>query len=332
MNRMGAYVWARRGVLAAFLGCVLIFWLVFSLYELPGEAVLYAALLSSIWLLGLGVWDALRFSGRLRALQELRRDIDVTDAMPQDLPKAWDAVEQAYRELLFPLFSQRRALEQRSRRERREALDYYTLWLHQIKTPIAAMNLILQQENLPQKMELQSQLFQIERYVEMVLIYLRMGSESTDYVIAECDLDEVVRQALHKYAPIFIRKKIALHLSPISMRVLTDEKWLCFCMEQILSNAVKYTPQGGSVSIYTQVQSLIVQDEGIGISPWDLPRIFEKGFTGENGRLDKRASGIGLYLTKQVLQRLGHGIDIESQQGFGTRVRLHFYTDTPVLE
>ena len=89
MNRMGAYVWARRGVLAAFLGCVLIFWLVFSLYELPGEAVLYAALLSSIWLLGLGVWDALRFSGRLRALQELRRDIDVTDAMPQDLPKAW---------------------------------------------------------------------------------------------------------------------------------------------------------------------------------------------------------------------------------------------------
>ena len=104
MNRMGAYVWARRGVLAAFLGCVLIFWLVFSLYELPGEAVLYAALLSSIWLLGLGVWDALRFSGRLRALQELRRDIDVTDAMPQDLPKAWDAVEQAYRELLFPSF------------------------------------------------------------------------------------------------------------------------------------------------------------------------------------------------------------------------------------
>ena len=114
--------------------------------------------------------------------------------------------------------------------------------------------------------------------------------------------------------------------------MLTDEKWLGFCVEQILSNAVKYTPQGGSVSIFEQGNSLVVQDNGIGISPWDLPRIFEKGFTGENGRLDKRASGIGLYLTKQVLQRLGHGIDIDSRQGFGTRVSLHFYTDTPVLE
>ena len=220
----------------------------------------------------------------------------------------------------------------RPRRERREALDYYTMWLHQIKTPIAAMNLVLQQEELPQKAELQSQLFQIERYVEMVLVYLRMGSESTDYVIKQCDLGEVVRQALHKYAPMFIRKKISLQFSAPSLRVLTDEKWLGFCVEQILSNAVKYTPQGGSVSIFEQGNSLVVQDNGIGISPWDLPRIFEKGFTGENGRLDKRASGIGLYLTKQVLQRLGHGIDIDSRQGFGTRVSLHFYTDTPVLE
>ena len=194
------------------------------------------------------------------------------------------------------------------------------------------MNLVLQQEELPQKAELQSQLFQIERYVEMVLVYLRMGSESTDYVIKQCDLGEVVRQALHKYAPMFIRKKISLQFSAPSLCVLTDEKWLGFCVEQILSNAVKYTPQGGSVSIFEQGNSLVVQDNGIGISPWDLPRIFEKGFTGENGRLDKRASGIGLYLTKQVLQRLGHGIDIDSRQGFGTRVSLHFYTDTPVLE
>ena len=311
MNRMGAYVWARRGVLAAFLGCVLIFWLVFSLYELPGEAVLYAALLSAVWLAALSLWDAFCF---LRRLGSLRRQRESAEPDVQDIPCGGTAVERA------------------GRRERREALDYYTMWLHQIKTPIAAMNLVLQQEELPQKAELQSQLFQIERYVEMVLVYLRMGSESTDYVIKQCDLGEVVRQALHKYAPMFIRKKISLQFSAPSLRVLTDEKWLGFCVEQILSNAVKYTPQGGSVSIFEQGNSLVVQDNGIGISPWDLPRIFEKGFTGENGRLDKRASGIGLYLTKQVLQRLGHGIDIDSRQGFGTRVSLHFYTDTPVLE
>ncbi len=329
MNRMGAYVWARRGVLAAFLGCVLIFWLVFSLYELPGEAVLYAALLSAVWLAALSLWDAFCF---LRRLGSLRRQRESAEPDVQDIPCGGTAVERAYRELLETLLSRCRALEQAGRRERREALDYYTMWLHQIKTPIAAMNLVLQQEELPQKAELQSQLFQIERYVEMVLVYLRMGSESTDYVIKQCDLGEVVRQALHKYAPMFIRKKISLQFSAPSLRVLTDEKWLGFCVEQILSNAVKYTPQGGSVSIFEQGNSLVVQDNGIGISPWDLPRIFEKGFTGENGRLDKRAYGIGLYLTKQVLQRLGHGIDIDSRQGFGTRVSLHFYTDTPVLE
>ena len=211
MNRMGAYVWARRGVLAAFLGCVLIFWLVFSLYELPGEAVLYAALLSAVWLAALSLWDAFCF---LRRLGSLRRQRESAEPDVQDIPCGGTAVERAYRELLETLLSRCRALEQAGRRERREALDYYTMWLHQIKTPIAAMNLVLQQEELPQKAELQSQLFQIERYVEMVLVYLRMGSESTDYVIKQCDLGEVVRQALHKYAPMFIRKKISLQFLP----------------------------------------------------------------------------------------------------------------------
>ncbi len=183
------------------------------------------------------------------------------------------------------------------------------------------MSLLLQSDEPPDRDEIAGQLFQIEEYVGMVLSYLRLGSETNDLVLRDLDLDDILRQAVRKYARLFIRKKLTLCYEPVGRRVLTDEKWLLFVVEQLLSNAIKYTPRG-SVSLLVEGDELLVRDTGIGITPEDLPRIGEKGYTGYNGRVDKRSTGIGLYLCRQVLQKLGHSLRIESAPGVGTTVAI----------
>ena len=142
----------------------------------------------------------------------------------------------------------------------------------------------------------------------MALQFLRLGSSSTDYRFVSCELDDILRGVIRKFAPVFIRKKISLQYEPVCRQITTDEKWLSFVFEQILSNALKYTKKG-FIRIYMEE---------------DLPRIFEKGYTGFNGRLDKRASGIGLYLCKRILTNLSFGISITSTPGEGTKAFLDF--------
>ena len=164
----------------------------------------------------------------------------------------------------------------------------------------------------------------VEQYVQMALQYLRMEKMTSDLVFARYDLDALIRQAVRKYAPLFIRRKIILSYEPVHCEVLTDEKWLVFVLEQILSNALKYT-KSGSIHIYLSPdapKTLVIEDTGIGIAPEDLPRIFEKGYTGCNGRADKRSTGIGLYLCRQIMEKLSHTIRIESEMGVGTKVYL----------
>ena len=198
------------------------------------------------------------------------------------------------------------------------------LWAHQIKTPIAAMNILLQSGKADEK-ELSAELFKIEQYVEMVLGYLRTEQMTSDLTLKEYELLDVIRQAVRKYSKLFILQKIKLNLEETDYRVVTDEKWFLFALEQILSNALKYTKEG-SISIYMDKEksdTLIIEDTGIGISPEDLPRVVEKGFTGYNGRSGRKSTGLGLYLTKQILEKLGHTIKLESEVGAGTRVYIY---------
>ena len=200
--------------------------------------------------------------------------------------------------------------------------SYYTLWVHQIKTPIAAMDLLLQ-AGPDRATEMEIELQKIAQYVDMVLQYLRLDSTDKDLVLQRCQLDAVVRQTVRKYAKLFILKKIQLVFQETKWEVLSDEKWLCFLLEQLLSNALKYTPEGGKISIFLEGETnLVIADTGIGIAPEDLPRVFEKGFTGNNGRMDKKATGIGLYLCRRVTNLLGHTISIASEPGVGTHVLL----------
>ena len=169
------------------------------------------------------------------------------------------------------------------------------------------------------------ELFKIESYVEMALNYLRFEEMSNDLVLERNSLEQLVWQVVKKYAAIFIYNHISIQLEHLDYTVLTDEKWFCFVLEQILSNALKYTKQG-SVKISAEESAnglrVLVKDTGIGIRSEDMPRIFEKGFTGYNGRMDKKASGLGLYLCKGVCEKLGHVISVASKEGEGTTVMI----------
>lgn len=298
---------------------------VFSLYRLPLEAVFYAALLCLVIgaaLFFVGYARYVRQHRQLRAL--LLRGLPDVDA----LPKPEGALEADYQTLLRAALRARDEAESASAARDRALTDYYTLWAHQIKTPISAMRLLLSDGEDGRAAALSAELLHIEQYVEMALVYLRAGGdEAADLVLHRSSLDDIVRGCVRRFSRLFILKHIALSFGETGLSVLTDEKWLAFVIGQLLSNSLKYTPPGGRISVFARGRSLIVADTGIGIRPEDLPRIFEKGFTGYNGREDKKSTGIGLYLCRLLCDRLGHGIAVESAPGSGSRVTLTFGPD-----
>ncbi len=318
-----SYAKRHLAVIVAVIIAIGIFFVVFSLYSLPLEAVLYASVLC---LVSFGIIFIFRFMSyyrRHKALENIKKSISASLA---EFPEPASRIESDYQELVELLESSRAGLISQKDKTLTEMTDYYTMWAHQIKTPIAAMRLLLQSEQKEQNDELSEQLFKIEQYVEMVLGYLRTESMSGDLVIRTCSLDSIIKQAVKKYAKSFIRKKISLEYTSLNLDVLTDEKWLCFVVEQILSNSLKYTAEG-KISIYSynsQPVTLVIEDTGIGIRAEDLPRIGEKGFTGFNGREDKKSTGIGLYLCKKILKKLSHIMVVESELGTGTKVRIGF--------
>ena len=328
MKMLSSYLRRQAPYLALLVVFAAVFALVFSLYDLPVEAVGYAAALC----LGVGLvpffLGLFLYARRHRQLQKLLKAVELPQ-LPLPVPR--DTLEQDYQALLQAVCAHRSTLKSRSEDRYRDMLDYYTLWAHQIKTPIAAAELLVQSAGA-QSGPLAAELLKIEQYVDMVLGYLRLDSESTDYVLRDTDLDGLLRQAVRKFARMFILKKITLDFRETGRTVLTDGKWLSFVVEQVLSNALKYTPAGGRIRIYGDGETLVIADSGIGIRPEDLPRVFEKGFTGYNGREDKKSTGIGLYLCRRVMDRLNHGISIVSRPGQGTLVRLDLSRGRRVVE
>ena len=314
------YILEKRQVLLAVALGLLIYSLVLLLYQIPPEAAGYGILLVFI---AEFVWLLSGF-GRFRKKQKLLRQLAgerAKDFYLRDLPESEDPKEEAYQDLIESLLKEKNRKEAEAAEKLRDMEEYYTLWVHQIKTPIAAMSLLLQEEDTPENGELSMELFRIEQYVEMVLQYLRLDSPDHDLAFRSVDVDDCVRQAVRKYARSFIRKKIALDFQETGIETVSDEKWLVFVLEQLLSNALKYTKKG-TIRIYGGNGFLYIEDTGIGIAPEDLPRIFEKGYTGYNGRRDKKSTGIGLYLSQEILKRLAHGITITSTLGEGTKVTL----------
>lgn len=318
-----SYLKCRLKIIVVFVIVCTIFTIVYALYYLPLEPIVYSIELVVALGLVFGCLDFYRF------YQQHERLLLLNDAIAtsiHELPHPKNLLEKDYQHLIIDLADKQADLIFEFDNKRTEMLDYYTLWAHQIKTPISAMGLLLQteEENSQQTKGYQQELFKIEQYVDMVLQYLRLESMSSDLILKQYDLLDVVRQAVKKYSIIFINKKISLDLEEIQCQVITDEKWLVFVLEQILSNALKYTHEG-KISIYMDTKkdkTLIIEDTGVGIRDEDIERIFDRGFTGYNGRMDKKSTGIGLYLCKQVLNKLSHSITVTSVMGTATKVSI----------
>ena len=312
------------------------------------QDLVYAAVLDAILLLITVLVGFFRYSSKVKALSNaLKRPVEEQ----AQLPEATDDVEMLYHRLLENQSIARSESESSAAIRQSQMRDYYSMWVHQIKTPISAMKLLLEAEReelgqlicddeqsqylLSDNMDsFEDELFRIEEYVSMALQYQRVSSTENDFVLEKVSVDGVIRDTIKKYAKVMIRRHIGINYSGTGQEVYTDEKWLAFILEQILSNAIKYTPQG-FVTIETAEEKdrffITIKDTGIGIKAEDLPRVFEKGYTGYNGHADKKATGIGLYLCRQMADKLGHTIRMESEIGKGTKVWIGFdldYVDT----
>ena len=263
------------------------FVLCFALYEVELKAAVYPVLLSAVFGILFFVLGYLRREKKYKRLFQIS---ETGGIVSESLPKPDCMTEREYQKILL-----------RSEEEYRK------------------QRVLLQQEDTPINRELTGELFRVEQYVEMALCYVRLGEGASDLVIKEYPLDDMIRKAIRKYAGQLIRRKLRVIYEGTDICVLTDEKWLVFIIEQLLSNAVKYTVSGNvTITVDREKKQLSISDTGIGISPEDLPRIFEKGYTGYNGRLDKKSTGIGLYLCRTAADKLGHKLTAQSTVGKGS--------------
>ena len=290
---------------------------VFLLYNVMMEPLLYAAAVSLLLLAVLTAADygreKERHAERQRTSGSIARDW-------KSLPEPHSLAEEDYQEIIHVLGDRMEQVMSEYESRRQDQLDYYTAWVHQIKTPIAVMKLKLSGDS-PENRLLLAELLRIEQYVDMVLQYIRLSGGSNDLVIREYSLDELIRETVRKFAPLFLEKKLRLDYTEVQENIVTDKKWFGCILEQLISNAVKYT-SAGTVSIGMKDGFLYISDTGIGIAPEDLPRIFERGYTGLNGRIGQKSSGLGLYLTKKAADMLAIPLRVESTVGKGSRFML----------
>lgn len=320
--------------IALYLAEAILFLVIAALYSYEG---MFRNMMYALWLVlfleaCFVLWDFKRYGRKAEALsQNMERE-----ERDRYLPDASSMPERLYQELIIAEEREKRALVTALDERQRDMADYYTMWTHQIKTPLAAMRLLLQNEEgvfakTRTGKQISEELFWTEQYADMALSYARLQSISSDFIFQKQDVFAMVKSAVKKYSVFFIGSGLQFRLEEFAADIVTDRKWFCFVVEQVLSNALKYTEKGG-IAIYgtdrrgnraaDSCEVIVIEDTGIGIEESDLPRIFERGFTGYNGRMDKKSTGIGLYLCKQVMDRLGLGITVESRRGEGTRVLL----------
>ena len=297
-----------------------LFFLVSAAYQISVEIPVYTCVLMQACMLILELFRYRRYRERKELLEAACKNAAVCMS---ELPKPEGYLEELYRTLAEILNKHCVDLIQENRECIERSDKYYTQWSHQIKTPIAGMKLLLEEEEID-RAALRRELLRTEQYVETALQYQRLHGVTNDLLIKSYPVEEMVRQALKRTSTLFLHKKVSVNLWNLAGTVITDEKWFVFVLEQLISNAAKYT-RNGQISVYMPEgirKLLIIEDTGIGIRREDLPRIFEWGYTGENGRIDKKATGIGLALCKETLKMIGHGISVESEPGKGTKITL----------
>ncbi|MEI5991188.1 sensor histidine kinase [Enterococcus termitis] len=264
------------------------------------------------------------------------RSLDISEHPPSlqhYLGEASKAEEKLAQDYINGLLVEHQQVMQQAINNQQDQKDYIDSWVHEIKVPLAAVNLILQsiEDDIPEKKYylVENELSKIDEYVEQVLYYARLDSFSRDYLIQEYSLKEIVQSVIRTQGNYFIQKNLHFSIEGNDQMVLTDAKWVAFIFKQLVSNAIKYTPAGGEITVtFSRTKEgawLFLKDTGIGIPKEDQHRIFDKGFTGENGRTsEQHSTGLGLYLAKSLADKLGHQLMMESVEGEGTTMKLLF--------
>lgn len=313
------YLNDRKYIISVFIFFYSAFALTLWLEQASLTMMLYPLLIS---LTVVALFALLDFIHYYQTINHLNNILQTSISIVDNLPATKNYQEQVYQNIIHHFNQDYKHLIHHQNQQYQQALEYYTLWVHQVKVPISALKLTADGlDGSKQKTIISTQLTHIDRYVDMVLTYLRMESINQDLLLQQIDVYPLLTNSIKKYADIFIHNKIKVQIEPFSLITTSDQKWLSFVFDQVISNALKYT-KNGIVSITADGQKLLITDTGIGIAPEDLPRIFERGFTGFNGRFNQKSSGLGLFLVKKILDVLGHTITIESTVGVGTIVTI----------
>ncbi|MCF6408176.1 sensor histidine kinase [Pseudalkalibacillus salsuginis] len=235
-------------------------------------------------------------------------------------------------QLLKKLNKEQTAYIHKLHEEKRDHQDFIMSWIHEVKLPIAASRLLLENsagksvDYLTDKFE--DELDKIDKYVVQALYYSRIDSFSKDYFITEIELGTILKDSVKKYSKLFISKRIRFTIFDGRRFIQSDRKWLSFILDQIVANSLMYTDEGGEISFSfdedRQEKRLMIRDSGIGIKPEDIHRVFEKGFTGSTGRSHAKSTGMGLYLAKKLALKLGHDLTVQSTEDKYTIVTIHF--------
>ena len=226
------------------------------------------------------------------------------------------------------LLNENRNLKSEMLNQKDDLNAYFLMWLHQIKTPMTVSKLLLEKPDETTNTKLKMQLMYIEQYISMAMNYLKMIDHSTDMDITQVNLDDIIKNLLKKYSLLFIHNHISLEYQSNVTHVISDSQWLTILIEQILSNALKYTENGKiSIQYLKDKHALEIRDAGIGIRIEDIPKIFDRGYSGFNGRMNEKSSGLGLYLAKKISERLNIQIEVESKLSQGSVFRLVFPTN-----
>ncbi len=317
------YLKDKYKVMIVFCGLIICNFFMYFLYDVRMEPILYTTFLLILFVLPFALWDLRRTyqkCGRLKNIEQA--NLSVTP----NLPTADTLLEESYQCVIKEILQAWQNERADHRKINAERDDYYTLWTHQIKTPIYSMDLMLQTGDTASS-KWKTELLQISRYVDMALKYLQLENQYSDLCLEQVELLPLAQEAIKKHSIILITKRLKIDLHDLNNTVLTDRKWLLFILEQLVSNAAKYTEQG-SIAIYqpTPLQ-ICVSDTGIGIAAEDLPRLFEKGYTGFNGRIHQKSTGCGLYMCKKVSLLLGYKLTVSSQINKGTTVTVNLPAD-----
>ncbi|MCB2833830.1 sensor histidine kinase [Streptococcus dysgalactiae subsp. dysgalactiae] len=287
-----------------------IYWLVFYLYRLPMHYFLTANIISLTTLGLISLWKYYQFKTKIKTLQEF---IYVTDLDSLTLPS-----DKVYHSLIIKLNEEasKKLLQQRNQQKNTESL--IKMWSHQMKLPLSALSLMVQTQSTDVK-EYQQQVFRLEKYLNNLLSYLKFKQHHDDFRFQIVSVREIISSIVKESRYLCIAKELSVTIQG-NCQLKTDKKWLRFALMQLIDNAIKYSTKGGNITITLSSKSIIISDNGIGILSEDLPRLFDEGFTGFNGHEHQKATGLGLYMTKEILDQLNLGIKVNSLIGEGTQV------------